>query len=494
MSLKTDVLREIKETSYLTSPKVFHYRAIMRIFYEEYEKMHFQLNKEDVYDILKNYTEFENYDIEQLKQDLSALVEWKNLISIQDPKKVYSIAEYKNKQFRYSMSNNAVEVERLVIKIENLFVESGTLSSNLFSRIYQDIVEIRKMLNSKDLNEVNQWWRTLQNDFKVLNQNYQDYLRDFYSAKSEKMLKSVEFLIHKDNFIKYLREFIQELQINSEKIESSLILLSKEEQEKIVNMVYKSELEIPRTDYGDMEKIKATIFENINGKWNSLYSWFVNTDGKHSESSQVMDVTNEVIRKIIQNASIIVQIQNWGISRKEDYKRYIKMFSECEDLDESHCLSAHLFGVQNILHFKINSQRETESFTSSVYDESPSVFQLRPKVRNYKPKVEKKGFLDKSFEKQIQKEKYLEQVEKEKEMVLKYINDGKIDVSKIENCILEFVRSTILRWISIANSSGSMEAITEYGQKFKLIKQEGYCVLNCEDGTLKMPRYLIEFE
>lgn len=87
MSLKTDVLREIKETSYLTSPKVFHYRAIMRIFYEEYEKMHFQLNKEDVYDILKNYTEFENYDIEQLKQDLSALVEWKNLISIQDPKK-----------------------------------------------------------------------------------------------------------------------------------------------------------------------------------------------------------------------------------------------------------------------------------------------------------------------------------------------------------------------------------------------------------------------
>lgn len=102
--------------------------------------------------------------------------------------------------------------------------------------------------------------------------------------------------------------------------------------------------------------------------------------------------------------------------------------------------------------------------------------------------------MDKSFEKQIQKEKYLEQVEKEKEMVLKYINDGKIDVSKIENCILEFVRSTILRWISIANSSGSMEAITEYGQKFKLIKQEGYCVLNCEDGTLKMPRYLIEFE
>ena len=60
-------------------------------------------------------------------------------------------------------------------------------------------------------------------DFKRLNQNYQDYLRDFYSGKSEQLMKSVEFVVHKDKFVKYLTEFIQEMQRHSHRIEQSLL-------------------------------------------------------------------------------------------------------------------------------------------------------------------------------------------------------------------------------------------------------------------------------
>lgn len=42
----------------------------------------------------------------------------------------------------------------------------------------------------------------------------------------------------------------------------------------------------------------------------------------------MIDITDEVIRKIIQNAALIVQIQNWEISRKEDYKKFIQMFAQ----------------------------------------------------------------------------------------------------------------------------------------------------------------------
>ena len=61
--------------------------------------------------------------MDQLKQDLNALVEWKNLTPLQDPKRVYTIADYKNKQFRYSMSEYAVEVERLTVRLENFILE-----------------------------------------------------------------------------------------------------------------------------------------------------------------------------------------------------------------------------------------------------------------------------------------------------------------------------------------------------------------------------------
>ena len=44
----------------------------MRLFYREYEKMHFQLYKEDVYELVKGEEEFagQSYGMAQLEQDL----------------------------------------------------------------------------------------------------------------------------------------------------------------------------------------------------------------------------------------------------------------------------------------------------------------------------------------------------------------------------------------------------------------------------------------
>ena len=44
-------LEPIHETSYLSVPNASIYRQIMRCFYREYEKMHFQLYKEDIFHI-----------------------------------------------------------------------------------------------------------------------------------------------------------------------------------------------------------------------------------------------------------------------------------------------------------------------------------------------------------------------------------------------------------------------------------------------------------
>ena len=164
---------QINETSYLSVQNASIYRKIMRCFYREYEKMHFQLYKEDIYRFLKEDEAFEAYSMEQLVQDLEALVKWKNLTPIQDPGKVYTIADYKNKQYRYTMSEYAVEIERLTVRLENLFLESGNLSTNFFVRLERSLDETEEMENA-ELRTVNEWWQTLQEDFKRLNQNYQD--------------------------------------------------------------------------------------------------------------------------------------------------------------------------------------------------------------------------------------------------------------------------------------------------------------------------------
>ena len=486
-------LTPITETSYLSAQNALQYRKIMRIFYLQYEKMQFQLYKEDVLELLHMEPEYTDYTMEQLKLDLEALVNWKNLTPLQDPKRVYTIADYKNKQYRYTMSEYAVEIERLTVRLENIFLESGNLSTNLFVRLAENLEDAERM-NLKSLKEINEWWSNLQEDFKRLNQNYQDYLREFYTGKAEHLLKSVEFIVHKDRFITYLREFVQEMQRHSSQISSILERRAEVIEEQILEKVVASELEIPHTLSEQQNDMKESIRDNVRGKWKALKNWFLPFEGRESESSKVLAITNDIIRSMIQNAALIVQLQNWGVSRKDDYRKFLKLFLECESMEDAHKLSAHVFGVQSVAHFKQNAQRETDNINSSVYDEEPMEYMLKPHTRTYRQRKDKQGFADKSIEKLLQRMQYLKQVEQEKELVLRYIQNGRLKLEEITDTVPEFARRTLLQWISLANLSSSKTGITEYGQEYRLVKQEGTCVLKCEDGNLVMPCYILEFQ
>ncbi len=488
-----DHFEQINETSYLSVQNAPVYRKIMRCFYREYEKMHFQLYKEDIFRLLKEDGAFEMYSMEQLVLDLESLVKWKNLTPIQDPGKVYTIADYKNKQYRYTMSEYAVEIERLTVRLENLFMESGNLSMNFFVRLERSLDETESMENA-ELRTVNEWWQTLQEDFKRLNQNYQDYLRDFYSGKTEKLMKSVEFMVHKDKFIKYLNEFVQELQRHSKRMEQLLEKNTERMENTILKRVVASELDIPHALLEIHGNAEPSIRENVYGKWHSLKNWFVDRQSQECEAKKVLKITSDIIRNIIQNAALIVQVQNWGISRKDDYKKFLELFLKCEDLEEAHKLSAHVFGVQQIEHYKTNFPREEDSINNSIYQEAPSMFLLKPHTRGYRERKDRTGFTDKSLEKMAQRESYLRRAQRQKEVVLRYIREQKIRFAEIDEVVSEDTRAIFLQWIAQANMSSEKTGRTEYGQEYRLKKKEGSCVLKCEDGDLKMPDYILEFK
>ena len=486
-------LEAITETSYLSAINAKQYRKIMRIFFLENEKMRVWLRKEDVLEKLHEEPGFEDYSMDQLKLDLDALVNWKNLTTLQDSRRVYTIADYKNKQFQYSMSEYAVEIERMTIRLENLFVEGGSLSTNLFQRIVESLEEADR-LGGCSLKEVNEWWRNLQEDFRRLNQNSKDYLREFYAGKSEKLLQSIEFILHKDRVISYLREFIQELQRYSGQISNLLDERSEQIEERILERVVVSELEIPRALSESMELREDMLRASILGKWHSLKGWFLELDGHPSEAEQMLEKTNEIIRSIIQNASLIVQTQNWGVSRKDDYMKFLQMFSKCGNLDDAHKLSAHVFGAQRIAHYKANSVRSTDRITSSVYEEDAMEYQLKPHTRVYKPRKERVGFTDRSMEKLMQRNAYLQNVEDERLLIMKYVRDGVLNVAEIDIVVPEKVRVILLNWIAQANLSSQKTGRTEYGQEFLLHRKKGTCTLKCEDGDLVMPSYVLEFK
>ena len=487
-------MQSISEAAYLTAQSAQVYRCIMRTFYREYEHMHFQLYEEELLPLLRSsWPElFSLSDEKGLRLYLDQLVSWKNLTPFQDPRRVYTIADYKNKQFRYSMTEAAVEIERMAVKLETLFLEPASLSTNYFVRMDHALDQMPS-LQGQENKKVSEWWNSLQEDFKCINQNYQDYLREFYSGRSEKILKSLEFVVHKDRFISYLEEFIRELQLHSQRIAGKLRRLDSQLVTEILDRAVAAELEIPRPLSEQQEDLKPYIKDNIYGKWEALTRWFLPADGHPSESSRVLDITNEIIQKIIQNAALIVQLQNWGISRKSDYIRYIDMFLDCESLQDAHRLSAHVFGIQHLRHFKVNAERSTDSISSSTAEEEPMDFLLTPRIRTYRPRIEKNGYSSRELEKAAKRTEYLRRIEKDRQMVQRYIQGNRLSVSDIKDTVPESVRTTLLRWISLANMTESGNGITEYGRSFTLHRGKQNCTLHCEDGDLIMPAYVFEF-
>ena len=170
------------------------------------------------------------------------------------------------------------------------------------------------------------------------------------------------------------------------------------------------------------------------------------------------------------------------------------MFLQCRDLEEAHRLSAHVFGIQKIEHFKTREPREEEAINRSVYDEPPAEFLLKPHTRAYREKKDRKGFSDKSLEKRMQRESYLQNARRQKEIELRYIKNNRIVFSEIDEVISETTRNTFLQWIAQANLSSQRTGRTEYGQEYRLIQKKGTCVLKCEDGLFTMPSYILEFK
>lgn len=493
MEITETLTKQITETSYLTTENTKRYRPILRYFYEQYEKINYMLYKEDVWNYLKDKPNFENYTIETCENDLTALVNWGNLSALQDTNNVSTVEEFKHRKFRYQLTEYAVEIERLVVKLENLHIEGASLEPKLIERIKEEIKAIEKT-SLKDENDVISLWENINNDFKRLNQDYQDYIKTFYNVKLEEVAKSKQFIIYKNDLVRYLREFIKLLQDNSYSIEEILKTMNKTTEENFLEKVYLGQKKRVRIDKLDEEINEEEMKTRNKEKWENLKKWFIGSNIRASEVEKINEKTTEIIRKITRIANQIAEAKGNVSNKKAEYKKICELFSKTQDIEEAHKLSSVVFGMFNTRHIKGNFVRDTDSINSSLIEEKSNEYEVKPRIREYREKQSKTAIIDKTKEKQEQIERYFKQIEEERKELQKYIQNGKIEIKKLPTIKSSF-RKTLLKWISKASQMANKEIVIEDGRKIKLIypKNNERCVLNCEDGKMDMPAFELEF-
>jgi len=473
-------IKTITETKYLSTENASRYRAIMRIFYEKSQIAEFLLYKEEIYNIMKE--NFTDYTLELCDYDLEQLKLWGNIEYSQDTKSALTIEEFKNKKYRYAITDYGIEIERFVKRLENLHVESGSLEPKLFDKICE-ILSILPIITSKDEEDISSWWDDLNNSFNKLSTNYQDFLRQNNEAKIEELLKSDSFIIYKNKVKSFLSEFIKSFQNSAYKIENILKEVTSEDKKYIVDVLHNHR---KRTVINDSE-FDFPYYDEINsGKLESIISWFIGSNEKPAEGRNLTYASNNIINKLLKYADSIFDFKTSSAIRKDEYKYIAKLFSQVKDIDEAHQLSASIIGVSEIESFS-HIEKSTDGVNVSPYELIPNILDLKVRNRNQKQETKRIAIKDKTHQKQIQYAKYLEELEAEKQILKKLISNKKIIVNNLTN-LKTIERRFILKLITNYNYLKDLRYIkdNEYNITYNIEFSEDKFDLICEDGILEM--------
>ncbi|RKQ35848.1 TIGR02677 family protein [Oceanobacillus halophilus] len=494
MTIFSDSFKKVTEASYLTADKAWSYRAILRYFYIQHERMREFLFPEEVFAYLKEYRDFANYTEEQLQQDLDQLVKWNNLVARQEMSRAHTIEEFKKKRFRYQTTPYTVEFERMLIEMEKDGGGfGGSLEKKEFERLYQTLAKIEKLLEKEELpssDECSQVWSDLFTYFRSITQNTSDYIAHLNSEEAEERMQTEAFLVFKDQFTTYLRDFIIGLQHTALTIQATLQNIKEEKLLLFIHQVILHQKQVPR--FEDLGREDQELVRDQQEKWESLKTWFLGNEHRESELESLEIRTNEQIRRITRVVQRLGERSHSFRSRKKDYLYLAKWFDSFSSVQEAHQLSAVAFGVIHTRHI-FSDQVPTDDIYTDIWEEIPVQHVTKPRIRNYREKTKAGAIVSNQKQKEEAREKYLKEKVAEHEALNKYMDGDKIELKNLPS-IETHVRKMLLGWIGKAMAKKDRTFKTEHGRKVRVILSENERItLPADDGMIEMPAVMFQF-
>ncbi|TCL61468.1 uncharacterized protein (TIGR02677 family) [Hydrogenispora ethanolica] len=484
-------LRPIVEATYLNRENTWRYRAILHYCFAQHERLHHYVYPEEIYQHLKASPFFSDYSEEQLQQDLKQLVEWKNLIPRQETGRVQTIDDFKRKKFRYQCTPYTIEIERMIVKLQQLGESfGGSLEATLFERLLMALTRFLEQGIAAAGGELNQSWEDLYGYFRKMVQNASDYLAHLKSDKVEEQMMTEAFVAYKNAFTQYLQNFVLSMQRTSFKIEALLKKAPPERLRRIAERLADYQLSIPRLD---AQPSREEWVESYLDKYQSLAEWFLGRSNHPSELSSLQNETTETIRRIARFAQRLGERSQAFRSRRHDYLHLAGWFGRLDDIREAHQLAALLFGLAQTRHL-YGGQRTSDDLDRQVWEEPPTIVTLLPRIAGYREKSRPGAVIDRSIVKQEALREYLIRQRRNEALIDRLIVDNRINLADLGE-IDTYVRKTLLGWIARCMQSRERFIQTETGRKIRLIEDGSgrRIVLQCSDGALEMPNFILEF-
>lgn len=483
--------------SYLVAENVERYRAIMRYCYRCHKAMNGLLYRQDIFDGVRNELG-DTYTDSQLDQDLNQLVEWESLTRRQEMIRPKSIQEYKEKHYRYQISEKGILFEELLDKLNHLDEYTrGDLDKDTFVLLLENLEVLAS--SSAGTDQAKCWLRTIEL-FGKLQKNSSDYIGYINSATIDGKMKTESFLVYKDQFIMYLRDFIVKIQELYYKLTAAIDKLGQESISRSGNSVIEKSTgtkvdEIIQSvvayeqSRSFLEAIdEETLRERCYDLYKGMYRWF-NKDGKRdSEYDTLMNQTEQIISRITSLVYYYGQESRQYQSRRRDYLHIAQWFASADTVEVCGAMYGAIFGMTKVRHYYSPEEGSILMPTTRSWDATPAeLFTGNLNRRNREERRVKTVAVNRQLQKE-QRQEYLAKVQYREQVIERYFSDNYLllkDGMKIE----PMVRTTLLRWISRSIATGQDTVRTEFGYQLRVVVDTSqWITLVSEDGRLTMPQ------
>lgn len=480
------IKRKVKEATYLTAEKAWSYRPILRYFYIQHERMREFLFPEEILDYLKQHEEFEEYTLEMVQQDLESLTKWGNLIASQDHRKAKTIEEYKKKNARYQCTPYTVEFERMMINLEQMGdTFGGSLEKTQFERLYQVLLKIEKS-DTQSAAEAAQLWEDAMTYFRQITRNTSDYIAYIHSEKVAEKMKTEAFLVYKDRFTIYLRDFIVGLQRTSNQIQELLTEFSDERLQRFFEKVVLHQQQTFR-----VEEENRDILTEHREKWKNLKDWFLGSAYGESEFERLQERTNEAIRRITRVVQRMSERHQQFRSRRRDYEHLAKWFERLASIEEAHELSSVVFGIFHTKHL-VGDARPTDDLYTDIWEEQPIEHVVNGRAEPTRNASKTVAIIDRREEIQAVQREHLLKLDRQRQIIEQYMDERWLRIHQLP-VIEPFVRKLLLSWVGKAMLHEDQLVQTEFGTTVRVTIQQERVILRSTDGDLEMPDVHYEF-
>ncbi|MFD5410268.1 TIGR02677 family protein [Streptomyces nojiriensis] len=341
--------------AHLTAPNVLLYRSLMRAFLVAKERFAVHLRPEDVHAALPAGTR--PAEVDAVAKALDALVAWGNLRADPDTGRVTAVEDFYRKRFIYQLTREGEAAEKALSAYDEALGLRGALQA---VALHDIVTQLRALLvlaaeEEPDPAKTHLALDGLASRFAALADNARAFMGSLQRTIDLHDVAEDVFLAYKDQLIRYLERFIQDLITLGGRIARLILEL---EDGRRIQPLLRSAAAREAADATPQEAAHAeqAAYERWAGRWAGLTAWFLSRDGRESQSRLLRGRALGAIPQLLAVVRSLNERRAGRSDRSADFRTLALWFAEAPDDDARHQLWRTAFGLYPARHLTLDAE------------------------------------------------------------------------------------------------------------------------------------------